>query len=94
MYAQIIAQGELARDARRELEAVARRIEKGDALLLLDGGAAATRRFLREGDLVKLCRSQAKRKTYRFFLFSDQLLYTHKTPHGEFRVHEQLLLSV
>ncbi|CAM9212072.1 unnamed protein product, partial [Phaeothamnion confervicola] len=41
--------------------------------------------------LVKSCRS-GKKVTYRFFLFSDQVLYAHSLFGGEWRVHEQLLL--
>ena len=72
---------------REELKAVAKRIEPRAKLL------EGSRRFLREGDLVKRCRS-GKRKTYTFFLFSDQLLYTHRGFGGEYKVHQQMLLSL
>ncbi|TFJ87318.1 hypothetical protein NSK_001650 [Nannochloropsis salina CCMP1776] len=72
---------------REELKAVAKRIEARAKLL------EGSRRFLREGELVKKCRS-GKRKLYTFFLFSDQLLYTHRGFAGEFKVHQQLLLSL
>jgi hypothetical protein len=48
---------------------------------------------LRHRDLHKRCRS-GKLIEYRFFLFSDQLLYAHMNIRGEYKVHEQLLLSV
>lgn len=72
---------------REELKAVAKRIEARAKLL------EGNRRFLREGDLVKKCRS-GKRKVYTFFLFSDQLLYTHRGFGGEYKVHAFLLLSL
>mmetsp|Transcript_55340 Transcript_55340/g.152351 ORF Transcript_55340/g.152351 Transcript_55340/m.152351 type:complete len:156 (+) Transcript_55340:336-803(+) len=51
------------------------------------------RYFVMEGDLVKKCQS-GKSVSYRFFLFSDQLVYTHRAFSGEYKVHKQLLLSV
>jgi len=72
---------------RAELRSVAKRIETGARLL------EGSRRFIREGDLVKKCRS-GKSVTYRFFLFSDQLIYAHRTFTGEYRVHNQLVLSI
>ena len=93
LYMQIVkVKTTLEADHRREaLASVARRIERGTPLLLGDGHHA--RSFLREGDLLKRCRN-GKVVTYRFFLFTDQLLYTHRLMTGEYRVHEQLLLSI
>jgi hypothetical protein len=71
---------------REELKTVAKRIEARANLL------EGPRRFIREGDLVKRCRS-GKSVRYRFFLFTDQLLYTHQGFKGEYKVHAQLLLS-
>eukprot|EP00386_Alphamonas_edax_P007163 GDKI01023716.1.p2 GENE.GDKI01023716.1~~GDKI01023716.1.p2 ORF type:complete len:116 (-),score=31.56 GDKI01023716.1:23-370(-) len=46
--------------------------------------------FVRQGDLAKL--SKTMRSTvYRFFLFSDQLIYAHLS-RGVYIVHEQLSL--
>ena len=73
---------------RRELKAVSMRIQGGSELL-----NDANREFLLEGDLLKRCRSGKKVK-YRFFLFSDRLIYTHLSMYGYFKIHEQLLLSM
>ncbi|CAM9164961.1 unnamed protein product, partial [Discosporangium mesarthrocarpum] len=75
--------------AKKELQAVSSRIKNAD---LFEGGGIG-RRFLREGDLVKICRN-GRKVTYRFFLFNDQLLYAHQTFNGEWKMHEQLLLSL
>lgn len=72
---------------RAELRSVAKRIEAGARLL------EGSRRFIREGDLIKKCRS-GKSVKYRFFLFSDQLIYAHRSFTGEYRVHNQLVLSI
>ncbi|GMI09374.1 hypothetical protein TrLO_g6817 [Triparma laevis f. longispina] len=73
---------------RRDLKAVARRIQGGMALL-----DDANRVFLREGDMLKRCRSGKKIK-YRFFLFNDQLLYTHQSRRGFYKIHQLLYLSL
>jgi hypothetical protein len=43
--------------------------------------------------MVKRC-GTGKLVLYRFFLFSDVLVYAHKTTFGQYRVHKQLLLSL
>lgn len=47
--------------------------------------------FVREGDLIKTNRSGGKR-LYRFFLFSDTLMYAHQNFFGEYTVHTKLSL--
>jgi hypothetical protein len=47
--------------------------------------------FVRQGDLIKLNRS-SRPVTYRFFLFSDYLIYAHLGK-NEYKVHEQLSLN-
>jgi len=86
---------DLRRDLEEDMENLAfhsavAKIENGSKLLESDG---KERYFVMEGDLVKKCQS-GKSVTYRFFLFSDQLVYTHRAFSGEFKVHRQLLLSV
>jgi FtsZ-binding cell division protein ZapB len=49
--------------------------------------------FVREGDLIKINRSGG-RKTYRFFLFSDTLMYAHQGFFGEYVIHTKLSLSL
>jgi len=67
---------------------VASRIRNGDILL-----NDPSRIFIREGDLIK--RHQAGRSsTYRFFLFSDVLVYAHKSSQGDYKVHEELPLHL
>lgn len=48
--------------------------------------------FVREGDLAKQNHT-GKYVTYRFFLFSDTLLYAHQSMSGEYKVHRQLNLT-
>lgn len=48
--------------------------------------------FIRQGDLSKISRA-GKSVTYKFFLFSDHLIYAHVNMKGQFVVHEQLSLS-
>jgi hypothetical protein len=68
---------------------VARRLQ-GNGFRVLDG----VRTFIREGDLLKTCRS-GKKVLYRFFLFSDMLVYAHSTPGSEeYKVFFNLQLSV
>ncbi|CAN0280745.1 unnamed protein product, partial [Ectocarpus sp. 12 AP-2014] len=71
-----------------ELHTVARRIRNHKSLF--DG---TPRRFLREGDLIKFTRT-GRKMTYRFFLFSDQLVYAHQLFSGDWKMHEQLLLAL
>ena len=73
---------------RSDLKAVAGRIQGG--MSLLDD---ANRVFIREGDMLKRCRSGKKVK-YRFFLFNDQLLYTHQSRKGFYKIHQNLFLSL
>lgn len=48
--------------------------------------------FIRQGDLMKLSRT-GKNQSYKFFLFSDHLIYAHMNMKKEYVVHEQLSLS-
>jgi len=73
-----------------QLDRVSRRIRNG-ASLVKKGDSS--RLFLREGNLVKHC-SNGQKKVYRFFLFSDRLLYGHKSSaHGDYKIHAELPLS-
>ena len=47
--------------------------------------------FVRQGDMIKISRG-GRPTTYRFFLFSDHLIYAHLS-RNEYRVHEQLPLN-
>jgi hypothetical protein len=49
--------------------------------------------FIRQGDLNKLAARTGRPTTYRFFLFSDHLIYAHLGMKKEFVVHEQLSLA-
>ncbi|OQR97144.1 brefeldin A-inhibited guanine nucleotide-exchange protein [Achlya hypogyna] len=53
-----------------------------------------TTHFVREGDLVKKCRT-GRNRLYRFFLFNDQLLYADKsTISGNWNAHQSLRLRL
>ena len=51
-----------------------------------------TRNFIREADMAKKCRSRYR--TYRFFLFNDQLLYADRSMSGKWNVHNALRLRL
>jgi brefeldin A-inhibited guanine nucleotide-exchange protein len=74
------------RNSLQTLESVIARIHP--KALLREG----RRTFIREGDLVKKCRN--RNVTYRFFLFSDQLMYCNKGISGLWNPHKQLPLKM
>jgi len=71
---------------REVTRAVAARIEKKANVLENNGF------FVCEGDLAKRNRN-GRLVTYRFFLFSDHLIYAHQGMSGEYKVHGQLHLT-
>jgi len=72
----------------KSMNRVLRKIRNGDML-----SQNASRAFICEGDLVKRCRG-GRDVTYRFFLFSDQLVYAHRSTQRDFKVHAELPLDV
>lgn len=77
-------------DASHKLDRVARRIRNGLSLVTMD----PTRTFIREGDLMRHL-SSGRKKVYRFFLFSDRLMYGHKSSSDEqYVIHSELPLAV
>jgi len=67
---------------------VTRRIRNGEILL-----SDPTRSFIREGDLLKRCNRSGRYVLYKFFLFSDVLIYAHKSStRGDYKIHEELPL--
>lgn len=68
---------------------VSSRIRNG-SILLND----PSRTFVREGDLIKRHQLVGMSSTYRFFLFSDVLVYAHKSSHGDYKVHEEMPLHL
>lgn len=71
------------------MKEVAGRIRNGDILL-----NDPSRSFVREGDLIKRHQLAARSSTYHFFLFSDVLVYAHKSNRGDYKVHEELPLHL
>ena len=71
------------------MKLVANRIRNGEVLL-----NDPSRTFVREGDLVKRHQLAGRSSTYRFFLFSDVLVYAHKSSQGDYVVHEELQLHL
>lgn len=68
------------------LKSVIKKINRGHKYL------ENTKVFIREGDLAKKCRSRYR--TYRFFLFNDQLMYTDKGMSGKWNPHNSLRLRL
>jgi hypothetical protein len=73
----------------KTMKQVASRIRNGDILL-----NDSSRCYVREGDLVKHHQLAARTSTYRFFLFSDVLVYAHMSKEGDYKVHEELPLHL
>jgi hypothetical protein len=71
------------------MKLVANRIRNGEVLL-----NDPSRTFVREGDLIKRHQLAGRSSTYRFFLFSDVLVYAHKSSQGDYVVHEELPLHL
>jgi len=71
------------------MKLVANRIRNGEVLL-----NDPSRSFVREADLVKRHQLAGRSSTYRFFLFSDVLVYAHKSSQGDYVVHEELPLHL
>lgn len=71
------------------MKKVAVRIRNGEILL-----NDPARTFVREGDLTKKHQLAGRSTTYRFFLFSDVLVYAHKSAQGDYKVHEELPLHL
>ncbi|TYZ58243.1 hypothetical protein PybrP1_001004 [[Pythium] brassicae (nom. inval.)] len=69
-----------------ELNSVMKRISRSHLYI------RGTTQFIREGDLVKKCRS--RNQLYRFFLFNDQLLYADKSLSGYWNPHNSLRLKL
>jgi hypothetical protein len=65
------------------------KLKDGDYLLHDPG-----RSFLRDADLVKKSGRSGRLTEYRFFLFSDVLLYANKDADGRYTVHEELPLHL
>jgi len=73
---------------KQEMIKVARRIRNGQILL-----NDPTRYFLKEGELAKRCNRTGRNNKYTFFLFSDVLIYAHKS--GEsYKIHGELPLHL
>lgn len=68
------------------LKSVIKKINRGHKFL------ENTKVFIREGDLAKKCRSRYR--TYRFFLFNDQLMYADKGMSGKWNPHNSLRLRL
>lgn len=64
-------------------------LKQGD--FLLDDPSRA---FIRSGDLVKRSARSGRLSAYRFYLFSDVLVYGSKDANGQYKVHEELPLHL
>jgi hypothetical protein len=74
---------------KKDMIRITRHIRNGDILL-----NDPTRCFLREGDLVKRSNRSGRNVKYRFFLFSDMLIYAEKSSSGQYKIHEELSLHL
>jgi len=72
-----------------EMNAVVGELINGDFLLL-----DPARSFLQSGYLVKKSSRTGRGTEYRFYLFSDVLLYASEEPDGRFKIHEELPLHL
>ena len=74
---------------RKTMARVVSRIRNGQFLL-----NDLARTSIREGDLMKRSLRVGKTTVYRFFLFSDLLIYAKATGSGDFKIHEELPLHM
>jgi Sec7 domain/PH domain len=72
-----------------EMTAAVGELENGDFLLL-----DPTRSFLKSDDLIKKSSRTGRATEYRFYLFSDVLIYASREDNGRYRIHEELPLHL
>jgi len=72
-----------------DMSAIVRQIKDGDFLL-----QDPARSFIRDGDLLKKSSRTGRSTSYRFFLFSDVLIYASEDSGGRFKIHEELPLHL
>jgi len=84
-------QGSMKVDSKlkKEMYKIIARIRNGQVLL-----NDPTRHFVKEGILAKKCNRTGRITKYTFFLFSDILVYAHKSTHGNYIMHEELPLHL
>eukprot|EP00977_Amphora_coffeiformis_P013095 scaffold3361_cov166-Amphora_coffeaeformis.AAC.6 len=82
-------QGALLEDvcSKAELTRAVSQLENGDTLL-----QDPARNFIRSGDLFKKSGRTGRAVDYRFFLFSDILVYAKPEASGRYKIHEELPL--
>uniref|UniRef100_A0A7S3VDI2 Uncharacterized protein n=1 Tax=Chaetoceros debilis TaxID=122233 RepID=A0A7S3VDI2_9STRA len=73
---------------KKEMILVAKRIRNGEILL-----NDPTRYFVKEGELFKRCNRSGRTIKYMFFLFSDVLIYAHKSG-DKYKIHGELPLHL
>lgn len=74
---------------KKEMDKIADQIRNGHVLL-----NDPTRYFVKEGILAKKCNRTGRIVKYNFFLFSDTLMYSHKSTIGDYIIHEELPLHL
>lgn len=88
MFKKLHASLKVDSTLKKEMIKVARRIRNGQILL-----NDPTRYFLKEGELAKRCNRTGRNNKYTFFLFSDVLIYAHRS--GEmYKIHGELPLHL
>jgi hypothetical protein len=77
---------------------VLNKVEMTEAVAELNNGDFLlhdpARAFLQSGNLVKKSGRTGRSTMYRFFLFSDVLLYASKVANGRYKIHEELPLHL
>ncbi len=94
MFKKLHASLKVDSTLKKEMIKVARRIRNGQILL-----NDPTRYFLKEGELAKRCNRSGRNIKYTFFLFSDVLIYAHRTGnmykiHGELPLHLMKIMDL
>jgi hypothetical protein len=75
---------------KKDMKRIVTRIREGEYLL-----NDPSRRFLRDGDLLKKSNRSGRFVEYRFFLFSDMLVYSKfSTVSNDYKIHEELPLHL
>jgi len=89
MFQKLHASLQVDTKLKQEMSDVTSRIRNGKILM-----GDPTRYFVKDGVLVKKCKRTGRSIKYNFFLFSDVLIYCHRTSHGDYKVHEELPLHL
>jgi len=90
MLEELHSSFEMNQEMKQDMKRVTSCIRNGEIFL-----NDPARFFIREGDLIKRSNHVGRSTNYRFFLFSDMLVYAHKSSsRGDYKIHGELPLHL